>query len=119
MGVLEVEAPALPAAEQGFHRPAVGLGLDGTGLGCAGTGDAQEVAVLQAQRGQGDEATPDWASDWQATALAGLERTEPLIQAHHAVPSVGHAGIALQPLVEWEALALPPAEPVAADKCAD
>ncbi len=32
VGILEVEAPALQAAEQGLDLPAVGVGADGFGL---------------------------------------------------------------------------------------
>jgi hypothetical protein len=59
MGVLQVEATGFEAAEQGLHLPAVGVGVDGFGLGCAEGGDEQEVAVLQAQGGDVDEAAPD------------------------------------------------------------
>jgi hypothetical protein len=88
VGVLEVEAPGLQSAEQGFDLPAAGIGVDGPGLGGAGAGDEQEAAVLQAQRGEADEAAPDRAAARQAAAFAGLERAEQRVQAQHPVPRV-------------------------------
>ena len=41
MGVLEVEASRFQATEQGFHLPAVGIGVEGFGLGYAGGGDEE------------------------------------------------------------------------------
>ena len=101
-----------------FHLPAVGVGVEGFGLGCAGGGDEEELAIVQAQRGQVDEAAPDGTATRQPMALAGRERAEQLVQAHRPVPGVGHAGVALEPLVEGDAVPLQPAEPVLADEFA-
>jgi len=70
------------------------------------------------QRGQVDEAPPDGPPPWQRVAFARLERTERPIEAHHPIPGVGDAGVALEPLVKGDALLLQPAEPVLADEFA-
>ncbi len=118
MGVLEVEASRFQATEQGFHLPAIGIGVEGFGLGYAGGGDEEELAIVQAQRGEMDKAAPDGTVTRQPMALAGRERAEQLVQAHHPVPGVGHAGVALEALVERNALPLEPAKPVLADELA-
>lgn len=118
MGVLEVEASRFQAIEQGFHLPAIGMGVEGFGLGYARGGDEEELAIVQAQRGEVDEAAPEGTAARQPVALAGFERAEEGIQAHRPVPGVGHAGVALEALVERNALPLEPAQPVLADELA-
>ena len=59
VGVLEVEAPRFQATEQGFHLPAVGVGVDGLVLGGTEGGQNEQLAVVQAQRREVDEAAPD------------------------------------------------------------
>ena len=118
VGVLEVEPPAFQAAKQGFDLPAVGIGADGLGLGGARTGDEQKLAVVQAQRGEVHEAAPDRAAAGQVPAFAGLQRAEQRVEAQHPVPTVGYPGVALEALVERDAPALQPEEPVLADKLA-
>lgn len=118
MRVLQVETTAFEAAEQGLELPAVGVGVDGFGLRRAKAGDEQEVAVLQAQGGDVDEAAPNRAAAGQAVAFAWLQRAEQHVQAHRAVPGVGHEGVALEPLVERDAVPLEPAEPVLTDELA-
>ncbi len=79
MGVLEVETSRFEATEQGFHLPAVSIGVEGFGLGYAGGGDEEELAIVQAQRGEVDEATPEGTATQQPMVLAGRERTEQLV----------------------------------------
>ena len=74
VGILEIEAPGLQAAEQRFDLPAVGVGVDSRVLGRTRGRDNEEFAVIQAQRGQVDEASPDRATPHQSTRLAGFER---------------------------------------------
>lgn len=76
------------------------------------------MANVQAQRGEVDEAAPDRTATRQPMALAGRQRAEQLVQAHHSVPGVGRAGVALEALVERNALPLEPAKPVLADQLA-
>lgn len=57
-----------------FDLAAVGVGVDGLGLGCAGAGDEPEVAVVQAPRGEMDEAAPDRPAPRQAAAGGGRRR---------------------------------------------
>lgn len=78
----------------------------------------EELAVVQVQHGQVDEAAPDRALPRQQAGLAGLQRAEQLVETHHPVPTVGDPGVALDALVEWDALLLQPAEPVLADELA-
>ena len=73
VGVLDVEPPAFQAAKQGFDLPAVGIGVDGIGLGGTRTGDEQKLAVIQAQRGDVHEAAPDRAATGQMSAFAGFQ----------------------------------------------
>lgn len=76
-----------------------------------GGGDEQEIAVVEAQGGELDEAAPDRTPPGQPVRLTGPERAEQLVQARHPVPTVGDAGVALEALVERDALLLQPAEP--------
>lgn len=101
-----------------FHLPAVGVGIEGLRLGRPKAGDEQKPAVLQTQRGQVNEAAPNGPPPWQRVAFAGLERTEQHVEAHRPVPGVGDEGVALEPLVEGDAVPLQPAEPVLADELA-
>ena len=47
VGILQVEAAGLEGAEQGSDWPAVGIGVDGLGLGGAGGCDEQAVPVVE------------------------------------------------------------------------
>lgn len=85
-------------------------------MAAAGGGDEEERAIVQAQRGQVDEAAPHGPPPRQPMALAGLERAEEPVEAHRPIPGVGHAGVALEALVEREALPLQPQEPRRADE---
>src|SRR5512144_66117 len=76
VGVLEVEAPAFQAAEQSLHLPAVGVGVEGLRLWGTGRGDEEELASVQAQRRQADEATPHGPPTRQQVACAGFQPAE-------------------------------------------
>ena len=73
MGVLEVKASRFQATEQGFHLPAAGMSVEGFGLGYTRGGDEEELAIVQAQRGEVDEAAPVGTATRQPMALAGRE----------------------------------------------
>ena len=111
MGLLEVEAAGFEATEQGFHLPAVGVGADGLVLGCAEGGQDEQLAVLQAQRREVDEAAPDRPPPRQQVRLAGLERAQERVDPHDPVPVVGDERVAFDALVEGNPLRLQPAEP--------
>ncbi|MGZ8974773.1 hypothetical protein [Methylomagnum sp.] len=51
-----------------------------------------------------------------ARRRASPTQAEQPVQARHPVPTVGHQGVALEALVERDALPLQPAEPVLADE---
>ena len=59
VGVLEIEAPCFQTTEQSLDLPAVGVGVDRFCLGCARGSNREELAVIQAQHRQVDEAAPD------------------------------------------------------------
>ncbi len=94
-----------------FDLPAVGVGLDSLGPGCARGGNREEFAVVQAQHRQVDAAAPDRTPSRQQVRLAGFERTRERVHTHHPVPMVGDEGVALDPLVEGNPLRLQPVEP--------
>jgi len=118
VGVLEVEAPALQATEQGLDLPAVGVGFNGLGLGRAGTGDEQELPVVQAERGEVDETPPDRAMAREVLTFAGFERGKQPVEASHLVTPVGREGVTLEALIEGDVVLLEPAEPRFTDKLA-
>lgn len=118
VGILEVEAPGFEASEQGFHWPAVGVGVDGLVLGCAEGGQDEPLAVVQAQRGEVDEAAPDGSPSRQQVGLAGFERAQERVNPQDPVPVVGDEGVAFDPLVEGNSSRLQPPEPCLAHEFA-
>lgn len=118
VGILEVEAPGFEASEQGFHWPAVGVGVDGLVLGCAEGGQDEPLAVVQAQRGEVDEAAPDGSPSRQQVGLAGFERAQERVNPQDPVPVVGDEGVALDPLVEGNSSRLQPPGPCLAHEFA-
>ncbi len=118
VGVLEVAAPGFQATEQGFHWPAVGVGVDSRALGCAEGSQDDPLAVIQAQRREVDEAAPDREPPRQPVGLAGFERTQEYVDPHDPVPMVRDERVALDALVEGNSSCLQPAEPGLADEFA-
>lgn len=74
--VLEVEAPALKAAEQGFDFPAPGVSVDGLSLRYPGAGNDEPV-VVQPQGRQGDKAAPNRTPAWPMQCLSWCLITYP------------------------------------------
>lgn len=74
-------------------------------------GQNEQLAVVQAQRRDVDEAAPDRTPPRQQVGLAGLERAQKRVNPHHPVPMVGDEGVAFDPLVEGNSLRLQPMEP--------
>ena len=111
VGVLEVEAPRFQATEQGFHLPSVGVSVDRLILGCAKGGEDEQFAVIQAQRREVDEATPDGPPSRQQVRLAGFERAQERVDPHGPIPVVGDERVALDALVEGNPLLLQPTQP--------
>ena len=89
VGILEVKAPRFQATEQRFDLPSVGVGIDSLVLGCAEGGKDEPLAVVQTQRREVDEATPDRTPSRQHMRLARFKRTQEHVNPHDPVPG-GH-----------------------------
>ncbi len=94
-----------------FDLPAVDVGVDGLVLGRTRGCDNEAFAVIQAQRGQVDEASPDRTPPWQQVSRARFDRAQQGIDPRHPVPMIGNWRVAFDPLMEGDPLRLQPPEP--------
>ena len=94
-----------------FDLPAVGVGVEGLGLGCAEGGEDEQLAVVQTWRREVDEAAPDRTPPRQQVGLAGFERAQERVDPHDPVPVVGDERVAFDALMKGNPSRLQPPEP--------
>lgn len=111
VGVLEIEAARFETAAQGFHLPAVGVGVEGIVGRCARGGEDEAFSIVQPQRREVNEAAPNRVAPRQPVPLAGFERTPQDLDLQRLVPAIGHQGVAFEALMEGNPSRLQPPAP--------